>query len=182
MGIGSCLQSEVISIHALRGESDEAWIDWKSGTGYFNPRSPWGERPSGLWAWYRSQRFQSTLSVGRATRRAHLCAGYRSISIHALRGESDCAGNSFSDPHRISIHALRGESDLPPPSLWPIPINFNPRSPWGERPFDDDTGLFHSLISIHALRGESDCKILLKKWVLLVFQSTLSVGRATKKL
>ena len=120
--------------------------------------------------------FQSTLSVGRATVddaglvlrhtiSIHALRGesdsFRivniiqiTISIHALRGESDrltivlistdslfqstlsvgratMRAESKDTLDKISIHALRGESDLPPPSLWPIPINFNPRSPWG---------------------------------------------------
>ncbi len=35
-------------------------------------------------------------------------------------------------------------------------INFNPRSPWGERPNTDDQPAKEVTISIHALREESD--------------------------
>ena len=78
----------------------------------FNPRSPWGERPV-------------------VYKLSDSCC---SISIHALREESD--------PSRNSTGALH--------------FNFNPRSPWGERP-----------------------AISCSKSLPIVFQSTLSVRRAT---
>ena len=102
------------------------------------------------------------------------------ISIHALREESDKRYNTnvpISNKFQstlsvrraiwksktvvkkslyISIHALREESDI----CWLRNIcgwnDFNPRSPWGERPF------FHKLSAFY-----------------LIFQSTLSVRRAT---
>ena len=78
-----------ISIHALRKESDPPFLiglDW-------------------------SCRFQSTLSVRRATR-VHFLPNIRgNISIHALRKESDFAVGTLVTPHCISIHALRKESD-----------------------------------------------------------------------
>ena len=57
----------------------------------------------------------------------------------------------------ISIHAPRGGSDREPVSIMTPERNFNPRSPWGERPV---------LISIRP------------EWV--EFQSTLPVGGATE--
>ncbi len=56
----------------------------------FNPRSPWGER----------------LFV------MHAVASTLTISIHALREESDCSKPKFSHKREISIHALREESDF----------------------------------------------------------------------
>ena len=55
--------------------------------------------------------FQSTLSVRRATSKYFCACWRRSISIHALRKESDlvCVISGLSI--RISIHALRKESD-----------------------------------------------------------------------
>ena len=101
-------------------------------------------------------RFQSTLSVRRATRRLDLTSFRLLISIHALREESDFVGmanfagqlqfQSTLSVRRatrivgdaktagdISIHALREESD-------------------------DDAACtgFAEVISIHALREESD--------------------------
>ena len=78
-----------ISIHALREESDTS-------------KPPTSRRPA---------RFQSTLSVRRATQTVQRDGGDGSISIHALREESDHIQHQFQRPDRISIHALREESD-----------------------------------------------------------------------
>ena len=62
-----------ISIHALREESD-----------------PWSCSPT-----WPPVRFQSTLSVRRATKLFLLHYVRDDISIHALREESDCAWQGF---------------------------------------------------------------------------------------
>ena len=79
---------------------------------YFNPRSPWGERPRCFRTYPISQLFQSTLSVRRATQ----------------------SYSQSMEGFTISIHALREESDLVIKQRISIQQNFNPRSPWGERP------------------------------------------------
>ena len=101
----------VISIHALRKESD-------SSTRNTHPRN---------------KRFQSTLSVRRATGYVQEVAEHLDISIHALRKESDLQPREGRCGVLISIHALRKESDQcqPPPH-------------------------HNRIISIHALRKESD--------------------------
>ena len=124
--------------------------------------------------------FQSTLSVRRATYVCADCGGLATISIHALREESDGNNVRQVDELQISIHALREESDCWKSCYWwcalrfqstlsvrratiywfcyiSIYQHFNPRSPWGERPYSK------SLFSINF-------------W----FQSTLSVRRATR--
>ena len=78
------------------------------------------------------------------------------ISIHAPRGGSDQEDPVKQPSHYISIHAPRGGSD----PFW-LPHHaadehFNPRSPWGERPF-----------------------VLTSKSLSSRFQSTLPVGGAT---
>ena len=75
----------LISIHALRKESDTAQAAWTSGT----------------------LAFQSTLSVRRATR----------------------TGEHQRHDQLISIHALRKESDLRFATTSPLRVYFNPRSP-----------------------------------------------------
>ena len=81
-----------------------------------------------------TKKFQSTPSVGRATRTFDALTRISPISIHALRGEGDprkAIGDHVDD---ISIHALRGEGD-------------------------NDTAEKRNKnrnISIHALRGEGD--------------------------
>ncbi len=100
-----------ISIHAPRGGSDLFPPQNSACAFYFNPRSPWGERPMFSSFVIRSRRFQSTLPVGGAT------------------GPSGGAGGSG----KISIHAPRGGSDQCVPRFGRDLRNFNPRSPWGER-------------------------------------------------
>ena len=148
-----------------------------------------------------TQRFQSTLPVGGATREPPRYSGRCTISIHAPRGGSDHPINS-------------GRRDT---------LHFNPRSPWGERqsdrsrnggallfqstlPVGGATGRIKSsngaiIISIHAPRGGSDIIIRNIFWAVRIsihaprggsdasgklgrisgnsFQSTLPVGGAT---
>ena len=59
----------------------------------------------------KTKRFQSTLSVRRATFIAISGATVIGISIHALRKESDPSAEPVDAPVQISIHALRKESD-----------------------------------------------------------------------
>ena len=145
--------------------------------------------------------FQSTLSVRRATIHEYKQLLFSYISIHALREESD----------NDALERLQNID------------NFNPRSPWGERPYGNiyvrwlfifqstlsvrrATGKLYTVrkwlhISIHALREESDQPFLMlpqqatisihalreesdfyptqDDLIAIVFQSTLSVRRAT---
>ena len=152
-------------------------------SGYFNPRSPWGER----------------LNIYRYSK----CAN--TISIHALREESDLhlrflvlrvtvfqstlsvrrATFRWYSSHKrrisISIHALREESDRLHIRSRSISCHFNPRSPWGERPITPFMVLnpVPKPISIHALREESDHMRSNHLEHGGRFQSTLSVRRAT---
>ena len=74
-------------------------------------------------------KFQSTLSVRRATLRPTPSPAGSDISIHALRKESDAAFGEAVEGAVISIHALRKESDLGSRSCPPPARYFNPRSP-----------------------------------------------------
>ena len=125
----------------------------------FNPRPPWGGRPRPLGGIKIKLRFQSTPSVGRATiSELYKALDGDDISIHALRGEGDgaVAREMFGD-RIISIHALRGEGDYLRYVIFA------------------DSG-----ISIHALRGEGDAVRESQSLLNSVFQSTPSVGRATR--
>ena len=79
----------------------------------FNPRSPYGERRRRNRATVKPKLFQPTLPVWGATWQAR-----------ARR-----AGLS------ISTHAPRMGSDRTPFRVWGRPMYFNPRSPYGERPW-----------------------------------------------
>ena len=103
-----------------------------------------------------SSKFQSTLSVRRATRLTVSNNSKPKISIHALRKESDHLSEIESRQKRISIHALRKESDE-----------------------DVESRETYDEISIHALRKESDMRLSSAIWSSIIFQSTLSVRRAT---
>ena len=127
----------------------------------------------------RMFRFQSTLSLRRATTKAPEFCIQIIISIHALLAESD-------------VHPLR--------QLYYLRY-FNPRSPCGERPVPwisrtlrftfqstlslrratgDPLGRGEFLeISIHALLAESDCNFPPRAARGKIFQSTLSLRRAT---
>ena len=79
-----------ISIHALREESDCISFKWYSShKRNFNPRSPRGERLSDFDHMVSHAEFQSTLSARRATSQRVRHGYFPSISIHALREESD---------------------------------------------------------------------------------------------
>ena len=56
--------------------------------------------------------FQSTLSVRRATSGTQAAYECLTISIHALRKESDPMVDQITKMYDISIHALRKESDV----------------------------------------------------------------------
>ena len=103
--------------------------------------------------------FQSTPSVGRATLSEAVNTPSKRISIHALRGEGD-------------------KTETPSPKLYK---DFNPRPPWGGRPFIVGLAVKIFNISIHALRGEGDIIRLIQIALNNRFQSTPSVGRATIK-
>ena len=102
------------------------------------------------------QGFQSTLPVRGATRSLLTWKQRGCISIHAPRAGSDDETKQEMERAGISIHAPRAGSDSFFSSASRAFVNFNPRSPCGERqPY-----LFSTLraehISIHAPRAGSD--------------------------
>ena len=131
-----------------------------------------------LWAHAESS-FQSTPSVGRATRCADWDNRHHKISIHALRGEGDSAHLGFN------IHIDRFQST---PSvgratrllLWAhAESSFQSTPSVGRATRCADWDNRHHKISIHALRGEGDSAHLGFNIHIDRFQSTPSVGRAT---
>ena len=146
-----------ISIHALRGEGDEAKSTQRRSGIDFYPRPPRGGRPSTSPRRQPVYIFLSTPSAGRATTpTATSACPTADFYPRPPRGGRQRAAGLHCLPETISIHALRGEGDrklyadrdalkkfLSTPSAgrataWPVP-----------------RALFFR-ISIHALRGEGD--------------------------
>ena len=148
---------ECISIHAPRGGSDIHGKAVPPERKYFNPRSPWGERPAPAAAAGPSARFQSTLPVGGATGTNKPPNKTQEISIHAPRGGSDVLdGNSHAAATGFQSTLPVGGATVAHSNVRRTQQNFNPRSPWGERQFWSGFGLTAYEISIHAPRGGSD--------------------------
>ena len=146
-----------ISIHAPLTGSDHVLTVCRSAALHFNPRSPYGERPSTNVALNSANAFQSTLPLRGATcpgsweRRA---AGYfnprspygeRRITdqtydyVEQFQSTLPLRGATLQPPaadpqQQISIHAPLTGSDPSSASQRPPATYFNPRSPYGERP------------------------------------------------
>ena len=127
------IKATVISIHAPRMGSDEASPYIGSSVLYFNPRSPHGERPKMSRGEILIMTFQSTLPAWGATLYQYLRRHLDSISIHAPRMGSDRTPHHLLRRDRISIHAPRMGSDVKLLLFLQVLVNFNPRSPHGER-------------------------------------------------
>ena len=112
-----------ISIHALREESDAVKLVFRPERKNFNPRSPRGERPLQI---------NSTAS----------CSHFNPRSP---RGERPNLASNVIPLCTISIHALREESDLQKSRFDNLLFDFNPRSPRGERLSDTIDLLYASI-------------------------------------
>ncbi len=127
--------SKKISIHAPRWGSDPFLQGAFCTHHYFNPRAPHGERRFRALVHHTSViQFQSTLPARGAT--CCRCPVLRTdtISIHAPRtGSDNWLGSNFFDV-TISIHAPRTGSDADDKKVLQKHLDFNPRSPHGERP------------------------------------------------
>ena len=101
------------------------------------------------------------------------------ISIHAPRGGSDQCRSRIRIIAAISIHAPRGGSDVDGTTDRASDIDFNPRSPWGERPRGRHSSLhkrgFQSTLPV----GGATWRGSMTLWSGRRFQSTLPVGGAT---
>ncbi len=83
------MMATAISIHALREESDYVKVKFFLRLRNFNPRPPRGERLGCPVVDAVVCVFQSTPSARRATNAPHTALTRLTISIHALREESD---------------------------------------------------------------------------------------------
>ena len=147
-----------ISIHALHEESDVSAINKTPKLAIsIHALHEESDRRSRSWA-VPYRRFQSTLSMRRATFPFDGFNIRNYISIHALHEESDFQRQIFNAQRLIiSIHALHEESD--------------------QR--GGDLPVRRRRISIHALHEESDGRLDTAASIAAQFQSTLSMRRAT---
>ena len=169
-----------ISIHALRGEGDQNNTPKKARDYYFNPRPPWGGRPIQTVFEILLVVFQSTPSVGRATKgmiengKQHIHFNPRppwgGRQYPAVLTDEVFEFQSTPSVGRATtvLRLRRGLTiDFNPRPPWggrlslvcyivSIILYFNPRPPWGGRPNPSRP---------YALS--------------IAFQSTPSVGRAT---
>ena len=125
---------------------------------HFNPRSPWGERPA-VCCWVRCLllHFNPRSPWGERLICFFLKAGQKSISIHALREESDrCLIKFWRYKLYFNPRSPWGERLIVTIIVTVVNIHFNPRSPWGERLNEAYKECVRMIISIHALREESD--------------------------
>ena len=126
----------------------------------FYPRSPCGERRRLPINNSITLQFLSTLSLRRATQDKHHPHHERAfLSTLSLRRATEHTNNSSN----ANLH-------------------FYPRSPCGERPYQQGEERENQSISIHALLAESD--LLVIRWLIhrKLFLSTLSLRRATRKV
>ena len=122
----------------------------------FNPRSPYGERRS-LSVMPPSERnFNPRSPYGERPEAGLPVPVTRCISIHAPLTGSDWICCGVDHPAMISIHAPLTGSDQERPGRRILAMNFNPRSPYGERQASLDCGVNSQGISIHAPLTGSD--------------------------
>ena len=172
-----------ISIHALLAESDDTgFVLLASPRANFNPRSPCGERHLDEDDMFPVIKFQSTLSLRRATAWAVVLAAV------AIEFQSTLSLRRATSPSRvyrlgggISIHALLAESDHSSDKEEDKNEEFQStlslRRATPDR-FAQDLRTWS--ISIHALLAESDLPLRPRSRHRRRFQSTLSLRRATR--
>ena len=125
----------MISIHALHEESDAA------------------ARPVVC----SHEKFQSTLSMRRATFTVYFNLNAERISIHALHEESDqITSQRSSETTHISIHALHEESDVSHTSIGSADVAFQSTLSMRRATKNHAHERDRRRISIHALHEESD--------------------------
>ena len=102
--------------------------------GDFNPRSPYGERPRSMSGRRELSSFQSTLPLRGATAHANVDRMVIGISIHApLTGSDSTRQRDYHLRRNFNPRSPYGERPMSA-RLSTFILYFNPRSPYGERP------------------------------------------------
>ena len=148
--------------------------------GYFNPRSPCGERLS----FSGNSLYTCPISTHAPRAGSDLAWLQRwtvlqGISTHAPRAGSDDYNTGGTGGNMISTHAPRAGSDWTALTPLILKYNFNPRSPCGER----RDGLPHKVRHLVDFNPRSPCGERLSPQTIVivakVFQPTLPVRGAT---
>ncbi len=129
---------------------------------------------------YTRVRFQSTLSMRRATKSVlgHRFGGV--ISIHALHEESDYSTNKTTTRRKTFQSTLSMRRATSGSVHTVTPLSFQSTLSMRRATIADGYIWAHYIgISIHALHEESDKAVALKNPTRVRFQSTLSMRRAT---
>ena len=144
----------VVSIHALREESDPVTLRLTKRSKNFNPHSPCGERHAA-----RDSRFEQVISIhtplAGSDEYTLSSSSTEPISIHTPLAGSDAHEVTYLVVVVISIHTPLAGSDAPDCNRSGTESYFNPHSPCGER-------LAHAelhnrlVISIHTPLAGSD--------------------------
>ena len=159
----------------IRGKNAEL------GLTYFNPRAPYGARPTGCPIWtIRRRYFNPRAPYGARLALAAALGVVGPISIHAPHTGRDTQPLSATrlPPTFQSTRPIRGATISP---RWPccrLP-NFNPRAPYGARPKQSPRMQQESMISIHAPHTGRDEWTPYGTKTMRVFQSTRPIRGAT---
>ena len=194
----------MISIHAPLTGSDGKLDFLDQIPPYFNPRSPYGERPTGRKFRYSRPDFNPRSPYGerhiykpliRTSQNFNPRSPYGERLIPRRRGTNQSTFQStlplrgatytlraWSTIHYISIHAPLTGSDQSGAVFRFLGLHFNPRSPYGERLGIGHDILIPSKISIHAPLTGSDCYWIFCGTPSAIFQSTLPLRGATAKM
>ena len=144
----------------------------------FNPRSPHGERRYCDFGHDDTSSFQPTLPARGATGHHRRAPCVRGISTHAPRTGSDAGVSAQALSQTISTHAPRTGSDCQRNGKAGRLIDFNPRSPHGERPlFDSARVSFDKFQPTLPARGATQSATPLRTSA--AFQPTLPARGAT---
>ena len=169
-----------ISIHAPRVGSDHKSLHGPHTMGNFNPRSPCGERRTSIPCPCVHRVFQSTLPVWGATDTGCppvVCPLFQSTL--PVWGATEAIARSGSR-YGISIHAPRVGSDEFVGFVREATIDFNPRSPCGERPVRIQIHIIHQRFQ-STLPVWGATKVQRTQFTFYEFQSTLPVWGATQR-
>ena len=149
------------STHPIRGATLRDDVSGAAGSGYFNPRTPYGVRPPSRRSTTRSRsHFNPRTPYGvRLLGTDPDAEALEFQSTHPIRGATACAGRKYR----------RGG-------------HFNPRTPYGVRPHTGTPCAVFRLISIHAPHTGCDAQGTGDGVVVTKFQSTHPIRGATANL